>query len=84
MQPVALWRHMSTTTESLPKAGDKIWNTGHEFIVTEPMLTPIPESYRSAFSHQFTYKGVCTDHECNDSIRNTGYNGGCYGWGVNI
>ena len=69
------------TAQPLPKAGDKIWNHGHEFIVTEPR---VHEVKNSAFTHQFTYIGVCTDDPSNDSIRNTGFNGGTYGFGINL
>lgn len=72
------------TNPTLPKAGDIIWNQGHEFIVTDPQVHPVPESSGPGFTHQFTYAGKCTDNECNDSIRHTHYNGGTYGWGINL
>jgi hypothetical protein len=30
------------------------------------------------------FDGECTDSDRNDSIRHTGYNGGAYGWRVDI
>lgn len=68
----------------LPKAGEVIWNYGHPFVVTEPMVSPVINPEQLCHSHQFTYVGVCTEHEANDSIRHTGYNGGRYGFGVNV
>jgi len=72
------------TSDTLPKEGEKIWNHGHEFIVTEPNVHLAIKGSGSVFTHQFTYKGVCTDIPENDSIRNTGVNGGVYGFGVNL
>lgn len=67
----------------LPKAGDIIMNYGYEFTVTEPMVHEATGSH-SAFTHQFTYTGICTSSDRNESIRHTSYNGGRYGWGINL
>ena len=67
----------------LPAPGSKIWNQGHEFTVTEPMLYPVMDQ-RGPYTHQFNYQGVCTEDVTNDSIRKTGYNGARYGFGVTI
>lgn len=65
--------------------GQIVFNQGYEFIVTEPRLHKLqPNQPKNGFTHQFTYKGICTADKRNDSIRNTGYNGGVYGFGVNI
>lgn len=56
------------------KNGDIIYNQGYEFIATDVrrvLLTTGGDAIR--------YKGVCTDSDRNNSIRDTGYNGGTYG-----
>jgi hypothetical protein len=44
------------------------WVSGYEFNVT---------NVRSSNGNRY-FTGTCTDNRCNDSIRNTGYNGGSY------
>lgn len=57
--------------------GDLIWCQGHEFIVREPRVMIGTDGIPV-----FRYRGECSTHPCNDSIRHTGYNGGTYGYRV--
>lgn len=63
-----------TVTHGELKDGDIIYNTGHEFVVTN--LRKIP---REDGKVTIRYNGVCTADDRNDSIRKTSYNGGTYG-----
>lgn len=59
--------------------GQTVWNAGHQFIATGVTFAQDPE--HDGFE-VMRYTGVCTAHDCNDSIRHTCYNGGTYGYRV--
>jgi len=56
----------------IPKEGSKVWVQGHEFIARNVTVS----------EGVLRFKGICSDHPANASIRNTGYNGGTYGWNI--
>jgi hypothetical protein len=59
------------------KEGQIVKHYGHEFIATNVRQSP----GRNAFGEiVWNYEGVCTNSSANDSIRNTGFNGGTYSW----
>jgi hypothetical protein len=60
--------------------GDIVWNAGHEFRVAAVRF--YPDEYPGF--EVMRYDGECTAHACNDSIRGTGYDGGCYGYRVKV
>lgn len=51
-----------------------VWVQGYQFIIERFWLIDIPK-----VGQVVRFIGRCTDHENNDSIRNTSYNGGTYG-----
>jgi len=58
------------------KNGDKIFLQGYLFEVTNIRLA---DTYNIDNPKVVRFEGRCTSDERNDSIRNTGYNGGTYG-----
>ncbi len=69
--------HAAITPRPLPAAGDVVFNAGYEFTVTDPTVETNPDGRKV-----FRYTGVCTASDRNNSIRNTAYNGGRYGWAI--
>jgi len=61
-----------------PKDGDRVMVQGFEFIATDVRIVHDVNGQPGRAAVRF--KGVCTAAACNDFIRNTGYNGGTYGW----